>query len=41
MLSDRLQDAINRQINNELYSAHLYLSMSAYFESLDLNGFAH
>ena len=40
MLSDRLQDAINRQINNELYSAHLYLSMSAYFESLDLNGFA-
>jgi ferritin len=41
MLSDRLQDAINRQINNELFSAHLYLSMSAYFESLDLNGFAH
>ena len=41
MLSDRLQDAINKQINNELYSAHLYLSMSAYFESLDLNGFAH
>ena len=41
MLSDRLQDAINRQINNELYSAHLYLSMSAYFESPDLNGFAH
>ena len=41
MLSERLQDAINKQINNELYSAHLYLSMSAYFESLDLNGFAH
>jgi ferritin len=41
MLSDRLQDAINRQINSELYSSHLYLSMSAYFESLDLNGFAH
>ena len=41
MLTDRLQDAINKQINNELYSAHLYLSMSAYFESLDLNGFAH
>jgi ferritin len=40
MLSDRLQDAINRQINDELFSAHLYLSMSAYFESLDLNGFA-
>ncbi len=41
MLTDRIQDAINRQINNELYSAHLYLSMSAYFEALDLNGFAH
>ena len=41
MLSERLQEAINKQINNELYSAHLYLSMSAYFESLDLNGFAH
>ena len=41
MLSDRLLDAINRQINSEMYSAHLYLSMSAYFESLDLNGFAH
>lgn len=41
MLSDRLQDAINQQINSELFSAHLYLSMSAYFESLDLNGFAH
>ncbi len=40
MLSNRLQDAINRQINDELFSAHLYLSMSAYFESLDLNGFA-
>ena len=41
MLSDRLQDAINRQINRELYAAHLYLSMSAYFETLSLNGFAH
>ncbi len=41
MLSDRLQDAINQQINSEMYSAHLYLSMAAYFETLDLNGFAH
>ena len=41
MLTDRLQDAINQQINREMFSAHLYLSMSAYFETLDLNGFAH
>ena len=40
MFTDRLQEAINQQINRELYSAHLYLSMSAYFETLDLNGFA-
>ena len=41
MLSDRLQDAINQQINSEMYSAHLYLSMAAYFETLSLTGFAH
>ena len=41
MLTNRLQDAINQQINREMYSAHLYLSMSAYFETLNLNGFAH
>ena len=41
MLSDRIEDAINRQINSEMYSAHLYLSMSAYFEDLSLTGFAH
>ena len=41
MLSDRLQEAINHQINNEIYSAYLYLSMAAYFETLSLVGFAH
>ena len=41
MLPDRIQEAINVQINNELYSAHLYLSMAAYFESVSLPGFAH
>ena len=30
MLSKAMQDAINQQINAELYSAYLYLSMSAY-----------
>lgn len=41
MLSKALQNAMNDQIKNELYSAYLYLSMSAYFESLNLPGFAH
>jgi ferritin len=41
MLSKALQDAINEQIKNELYSAHQYLSMSAYCESVALPGFAH
>jgi ferritin len=40
MLSKKLQDAINQQINHELYSSYLYLSMSAHFESVNLPGFA-
>jgi ferritin len=41
MISKKLETAINEQINAELYSAYLYLSMSAYFESVNLNGFAN
>jgi len=41
MLSKVIQDAMNEQIRNELYSAYLYLSMSAYCESVNLPGFAH
>lgn len=41
MLSKAVQDAINEQIKNEFYSAYLYLSMSAHFESGNLQGFAH
>lgn len=40
-LSKNLEDAINEQIQAELYSAYMYLSMSAYFESINLSGFAH
>lgn len=40
-LSTRMQDALNQQLMRELYSAYLYLSMAAYFESLNLSGFAH
>jgi len=41
MIKENIQDALNEQINKELYSSYIYLSMSAYFESIDLPGFAH
>jgi len=40
VLSKKMEEAINKQINAELYSAYLYLSMAAYFESTNLPGFA-
>jgi ferritin len=41
MISQGVQDAINEQINHEFFSAYIYLSMSAYFESANLPGFAN
>jgi ferritin len=41
MFSSKVEKAINEQIKNELYSAYLYLSMAAYFDSINLPGFAH
>ena len=41
MLNPKLQEALNKQINAELYSAYLYASMSAHFESKNLKGLAH
>ena len=40
MLSKTLTDAINDQVNAEIYSAYLYLSMSAYAEEAGLKGVA-
>jgi ferritin len=40
VLPKKMEEAINKQINAELYSAYLYLSMAAYFESTNLPGFA-
>jgi ferritin len=40
MIGKAMQDAINEQINKELYSSYLYLSMAAYFEDKNLRGFA-
>jgi len=41
MISKKLQDAINLQINEELHSEYIYLSMAAYFHSNDLDGIAN
>ncbi len=41
MLKDKILKALNTQLNAELYSAYLYLSMSAFFESINLKGFAN
>jgi len=41
MISKSMQEALNEQINKELFSSYLYLSMAAYFESKTLPGFAH
>lgn len=41
MLSPKMEQALNQQLNAELYSAYLYLSMAAYFFSINLNGFAN
>lgn len=41
MLSKKLCNALNKQLNNELYSAYLYLSMSSYAGSIGLKGSAN
>jgi len=41
MIGEKMQSAINKQINAELYSSYLYLSMSAYFSTENLAGFAN
>jgi ferritin len=41
MLSKTIEEALNKQVNREFYSAYLYLAMSAYFESENLKGLAH
>ncbi len=40
MISKAMQAALNEQINKELYSSYLYLSMAAFFEYKNLPGFA-
>ncbi|NLJ06691.1 MAG: ferritin [Sphingobacteriales bacterium] len=41
MIKEKMEKALNRQINEELYSSYLYWAMAAYFESKNLTGFAN
>ncbi|MGE5250513.1 MAG: ferritin [Bacteroidota bacterium] len=41
MIGKVMQDAINEQINKELFSSYLYLAMAAHLEAQNLPGFAH
>ena len=41
MISPKMQNALNTQINLEQYSAQLYLAMSAHCDALSFKGFAH
>jgi len=40
MISKKMEGAFNDQVQAEVYSAHIYLAMSAYLDSIDLPGFA-
>lgn len=41
MLSKKMENALNEQINKEMYSAYLYMSMSAHSTNIGLEGFAN
>jgi len=41
MLSKKLEEALNKQINAEFWSGYLYLSMSAHFAKEGKSGFAN
>jgi len=41
MISERMVKALNSQINKEMYSANLYMAMSAYSSNIGLSGFAN
>lgn len=40
MLIEAVKNALNEQVNAELYSSYLYLSMCSYFKKINLDGFA-
>jgi ferritin len=40
MLKEKMLKALNAQVNAEMYSSYLYLSMESYFQSVSLSGFS-
>ncbi len=41
MISEKMQEALNEQVNKEFYSAYMYLAMSAYCDTIGLPGFSN
>ncbi len=41
MISEKIQEALNEQVNKEFYSAYMYLAMSAYCDTIGLPGFSN
>jgi ferritin len=41
MLNEKVEKGLNSQLNAEMYSSYLYLSMSAYCKTMNLDGFAN
>ncbi|WP_319559442.1 ferritin [Marispirochaeta sp.] len=41
MISEKMRQALNEQINKEMYSGYLYMAMSAHCNDQGLEGFAH
>jgi ferritin len=41
MLSKKLEDELNKQMNNEFFSSYQYIQMAAYFHAMNLDGIAH
>lgn len=39
-MKEEMKNALNAQVNAELYSSYLYLAMESYFQSISLSGFA-
>ena len=41
MISEKIENILNEQINKEFYSAYLYLAISAHFDEIGLKGFSN
>lgn len=41
MISDKVLEALNSQLNHEFHSAYHYLAMDSYFRTQNFTGFAH